>query len=270
MDLATLRQQPHLSASSIGDYIECSLLFKFGRIDRLPMEFKSDALEFGTTIHLVLAAFYQEKMSGHRMPLKDLHRLFEMQWREIAEDNADIRYAQGRDFQSYLHQGIDMLTVWYNKAADDDSFRVLSVEEPFQFTLPDLPVRIIGAMDLVEEDDSGAVIITDWKTAGRAYGYDEVNRNPQVTLYQLAAKSNGFADREILLRFDCLLKTQKPRFEQYYTIRTDIEERRLIRKIRAVWEGISSGIFIPNDTSWRCPNCHYRQACDQWFLEGGD
>jgi len=49
MDLTTLRQQPHLSSSSIGDYVECSLLYKFGRIDRLPMEFASDALKFGTT-----------------------------------------------------------------------------------------------------------------------------------------------------------------------------------------------------------------------------
>jgi len=201
------------------------------------------------------------------MPLKDLQRIFEMQWRETAEDNSEIRYANGKDFQSYLMKGIDMLSTWYSKMAEDDSFHVLSVEEAFQFTIPDLPIPIIGAMDLIEEDDSGAVIITDWKTAGRAYSADEVTRNQQMTMYQLAVKSNGFGDREILLRFDCLLKTQRPRFEQYYTVRTEIDEKRLIRKIRKVWEGISSGIFIPNDTSWKCPTCHYRQACDRWFLE---
>ncbi len=54
MNLSDLRQTEHLSASSIGEYVECSLLFKFGRIDRLPMEFKAEALEFGTCIHRVL------------------------------------------------------------------------------------------------------------------------------------------------------------------------------------------------------------------------
>ena len=56
--------------------------------------------------------------------------------------------------------------------------------------------------------------------AGRAYGRDEVDNNMQMTVYQLAAKANGFADREILLRFDCLIKTMKPKFETYYTVRS--------------------------------------------------
>ena len=46
MDLYTLRQQPHLSISGILEYVECGLLYRFGRIDKLPMEFKSDNLEF--------------------------------------------------------------------------------------------------------------------------------------------------------------------------------------------------------------------------------
>ena len=45
MLLSELRQTPHLSASSIGDFIECGLLYKFGRIDRIPMEFVADALD---------------------------------------------------------------------------------------------------------------------------------------------------------------------------------------------------------------------------------
>ena len=57
MILSELRQQPHLSASSIGEYVECSLQYRFGRLDRLPIEFKSDALIFGTCIHRVLEQF---------------------------------------------------------------------------------------------------------------------------------------------------------------------------------------------------------------------
>ena len=52
MDLKELRKAEHLSASAIGDYIDCSLLYKFGRIDRIQAEFKADALEFGSAIHL--------------------------------------------------------------------------------------------------------------------------------------------------------------------------------------------------------------------------
>ena len=130
MELRELRQQPHLSASSIGDYVECSLLYKFGRIDRLPMEGKSDALEFGTVIHLVLAEFYQARMVGDRMLLKDVHQLFEKHWRAVAEGNEDIRYSNGKDFQSLLMLGIDLLSIWHTKLPADN-FRVVSIEEPF-------------------------------------------------------------------------------------------------------------------------------------------
>jgi len=34
-----------------------------------------------------------------------------------------------------------------------------------------------------------------------------------------------------------------------------------------VWEGIQKGVFIPNDTSWKCKNCSYKVACDSWFIE---
>ena len=45
MELGELRQQPHLSASGIGDYVECSLLYKFSRIDKLVLEYHTKADE---------------------------------------------------------------------------------------------------------------------------------------------------------------------------------------------------------------------------------
>jgi len=30
----------------------------------------------------------------------------------------------------------------------------------------------------------------------------------QLTVYQMSAKANGFKDRDILLKFDCLIKTK--------------------------------------------------------------
>jgi putative RecB family exonuclease len=122
-------------------------------------------------------------------------------------------------------------------------------------------------MDLVEEDSAGTIIISDFKTSGRAYSKDEVDQNQQLTMYQIAAKHNGYADREILLRFDTLIKTNIPKFEQYWTTRSELDERRLIKKAAQVWDGISKGVFVANDTSWKCKGCAYKQACDD-YLEG--
>jgi len=48
-----------------------------------------------------------------------------------------------------------------------------------------------------------------------------------------------------------------------------LDERRLIKKAAQVWDGISKGVFVANDTSWKCKGCAYKQACDA-YLEGED
>jgi putative RecB family exonuclease len=73
--------------------------------------------------------------------------------------------------------------------------------------------------------------------------------------------------REILLRFDALIKTKTPKFEQYWTTRSVLDERRLIKKAALVWEGISKGVFVANDLSWKCKGCAFKTACDN-YLEG--
>jgi len=265
MELSELRSAPHLSASSIGDYVECSLLYKLGRVDRLPMEQKPDAMLFGTCIHKVMEEYYLEKMSGHRLLLKEIHQVFETTWTKLAENRTDIKYSAGKDFKALFMLGKDLLSVWYNKLPDDN-FRVLAIEEPFSCILSGIPVPIIGAMDLVEEDDSGTVIITDFKTSARAYSAGEIDQNQQLTIYQIAAKKNGFAGREILLKFDTFIKTKTVKFEQYWTTRSDIDERRLITKVKQVWDGISKQVYVPNDTSWKCKNCSYNVHSAPLFM----
>ena len=41
--ISEIRGQPHLSASSVNDYLDCGLLYKFSRIDKIQPEFRSDA-----------------------------------------------------------------------------------------------------------------------------------------------------------------------------------------------------------------------------------
>jgi putative RecB family exonuclease len=267
-ELRAFRALPHLSASSIGDYIDCSMLYKWGRVDKLPREYIPSTLTFGTVIHLVLESYYRGKIGGYKMPLKDLHESFKKHWHERAKDRTDIQYTDGQDFDTMLNQGIDLLSVWHENLADDN-FKVLSVEEPFSIDIENLDVPIIGVTDLIEEDESGTIIITDFKTSAKAYSMDQVNNNQQLTFYQMAVKRNGFADREILLKFDCLIKTKLAKFQSYWTTRNEIDELKLVKKIQQVWDGISKGVFIPNDTHWKHNNCPYRKACDEWFDNDG-
>jgi putative RecB family exonuclease len=265
MDIAKLREMPHLSASSINDYIDCGLFYRFSRIDKIKPDFIIDSLLFGSVIHKVLAEFYQGKVIGRKMPLKEMLICFEKYWQNEAGGWDDIQYREGKDFDILLVEGKELLSTYYHKLPEDN-FRVLAIEEPFSFTIPGLTIPIIGIIDLIEEDDAGTIIITDFKTSSRAFSIQETDNNFQLTIYQLATKSNGFRDREIILRFDCLIKTKVPKFEQYYTSRSEIDEKRAIFKIHQFWAGITKGIFIPNDNSWKCKGCLFKSHCDDYFV----
>lgn len=266
MDIEELRKEGHLSASSINTYVECGLLYKLSRIDRLESESTSDALELGSAIHRALADFNQARIEGGYLSLQELHNRFEQYWSEAIDQNQAIQYRDGKDAATLLREGKGLLSA-YHQGRQDDGFKVIAIEQPFRFELEGLNIPLIGIFDLVEEDPSGAIVIIDFKTTSRAYSFDEVDRNFQMTVYHLAAKAQGYHEREILLRFDCMIKTKKPRFEQYYTSRGPLEEKRAIKKIISVWQGINQGVFIPNDLSWKCSGCGYKTYCEHWFSD---
>jgi len=266
--MSLLRDQPHLSASAINSYIDCGLNYKFGKIDRLVPEFTPAAMVFGTAIHLVLETYYLMKKDDQYLTAKQVQELFADYWEHNAQGRDDIQYENEKSYQTYLTMGRELLTVWHDKLPDDD-FTVINTEVEFALNIPDVPVPVIGYMDLIEEDEAGTIIITDFKSAGKSYSHDEIDKNIQLLIYQMGAKANWYPDRLILLRLDCLIKTKTPKFEQYYTTRGEADERRVIRKIQSVWKGIENGVFLPNDTSWKCKGCSYKQACDE-YMEGGE
>jgi len=265
MKIEELRKGPHLSASSIESYIECSLSYRFSRIDRLKPEFLSDNMEFGKCIHQSLADFHQERMIGTIMTRDQLLERFVYYWTVRASDNEEIRYRPENNFESFLKQGKALLETYHDSFSDNTT--VLAIEEPFSFTIENLPVPIIGVMDLVEEDEQENIVITDFKSAAKSYTDNDVNKNPQLTLYQLACRSNGYHDRNIILKLDCLIKTKTPQFKRYYTARNRMDEIKAEKKIIQVWKGITKGVFIPNDGSWKCNECFYKTACNDWYRQ---
>jgi len=263
LSLGELRQSPHLSASSIGTYIECGLQYKFSKIDHIKPEFIIDVLVFGTSIHRSLEAYHTSKAYEEKLSLSVLLKTFDMFWEEELSKVENIKFSRGADAKFLENMGKSLLTTYYDQYPDD-GYKVIATEEPFILTIPGLPINIIGAIDLLEEDEDGTIIITDHKTAGKAFSIAEVERNMQLSIYYMAIKQRH-PDREIILKLDALIKTKKPRFEQFYTYRSEIDEIRIIRKIKAVWQGIQNGTFVPNDTSWKCPGCAYKNHCNEWF-----
>jgi putative RecB family exonuclease len=265
MDIHKLRSQPHLSASAINDYCDCGLRYKLSRVDLLPPESTPAEMVLGSAIHRALADFYQELKSGRNLTANELETAFENHWRFLTHDREDIEYKESRDFDTHLLEGKNLVNV-FHREFKPDGFKIIGIEQPFSFNLEGLPVPIIGVYDLLVESE-GVITICDTKTSQRAFSNADVDKNLQMTIYHLS-KANGHNDREkILLRLDVLIKTQTPKFAQYYTSRDEVAEIKATKKIMAVWDGICKNVFIPNTESFKCPSCSYRSHCEAWFMK---
>ena len=268
MDLEELRKQPHLSASSIGLYLDCSLAYKFRYVEQIPVESVSDALVFGSAIHVVMENFYNSLMIGTRLPTDALVDLWELIWKQKAGDRDDIDWKKGNTFEKSLETGAGLLKAFSQKFEVVDT-AIIGVEEAFSFKIKGLDVPVIGVFDLVLQDlASGLVTIVDHKSRAKTLTEKDANESLQATIYAIAARKNGFKGNDLLLRFDCLLKLKEPRFEQVYTTRSELEMYQVARLIKQVWQGIQAGIWLPNLGSWKCSGCGYKTACEDWLKEG--
>jgi putative RecB family exonuclease len=266
MNLTELRKRPHLSVSGIEDYMECGLHYKFSRIDNLKPKYRADALVFGSAIHSVLAEFNGDRLIGKIITTAELRDQFEHHWEANAKGQKDILYKKGKTFESLMQEGKELIRVFGENIEQSGmkNHTVIAIEEAFEFYLQGLPIPMIGAMDLVEEDELGGIHIIDYKTSSAAYSAEKVRNHFQLTVYQIAAKSNGYGDRVITVGIDCLIKTKEPKFERYVTARASIDEARAVKRIQSVWKGIEKKVFIPNTNSWKCNACEYIDDCNDW------
>lgn len=266
MDISKLCSIPHLSASSIQSYMGCGLQYRFYKIDKFQREYTSDNLVFGSMMHKVLADYNQEKLMGNFMSAQELMDLFEAYWIDGVQNKPDIKYSKGKNFEGLLNKGKEMIETFINQVPRD-AYEVVAIEEPFKFYIDGLDIPMIGIMDLVEKDENDTIIITDYKTMSSSITLNEIDQNFQLSVYYMAARKNGYADNDIVLKLDCLFKTKVPQFKQVYTYRNEDDEKRATKKIKETWKAIQFGVFLPTgEGTWRCKYCEYKSYCDNWFL----
>jgi putative RecB family exonuclease len=102
------------------------------------------------------------------MSAKQLQEIFESHWQRLAQGRMDIQYKEGKNYDTLLLEGKELLSVFHQKLPEDEG-SILAIEEPFTFSLDELPVPIIGIWDLVLEDMAGVITIVDHKTSSKAY-----------------------------------------------------------------------------------------------------
>ncbi|MFF8869288.1 ATP-dependent helicase [Streptomyces massasporeus] len=179
------RDQPVVLSGSALDQLAntCALQWFLGR------EVKADAPAtvaqgFGNVVH-VLA---DEVASGHTpADLSVLMERLDSVWNALAFD-APWKSAQEKDnarvaLERFLQWHVTNRT-WRTPVASEHDFDVTLEAGDYQ-------VRIRGQMDRVETDGDGRAYVVDFKTGKQAPSSKEVERHPQLAVYQLAVREGA-------------------------------------------------------------------------------
>ncbi|WP_338782922.1 ATP-dependent DNA helicase [Streptomyces sp. DG1A-41] len=182
------RDQPVVLSGSALDQLAntCALQWFLGR------EVKADAPAtaaqgFGNVVH-VLA---DEVASGHTpADLSVLLERLDSVWNALAFD-APWKSDQEKD---NARVALERFLKWH--VMDRTGRTPVASEHDFDVTLEagDYQVRVRGQMDRVEADGEGRAYVVDFKTGKQAPTGKEVERHPQLAVYQLAVREGAVDD----------------------------------------------------------------------------
>jgi len=268
------RERPHWSVSQLNQFVNiCSLQYYFQRIAGIPPRHVTAQSVLGRAVHNAMSIFYARLRDRGRMRRKEVVEAFCEELRsETRLAQSPVLYPDGEGFDDVLEQGRRLMEFWAGEVREEE---VVSIEQHFEVPLVTqegevLEKPLVGYFDLVVREDD-ALTVVDFKTLGRGMSAGRIEADLQATGYlyalsQLTGRDGLPAAKQagVSFRWDVLVKTKTPRLERYRTTRGREDYGRFVRLAQVVEKAIECGIFLPNEQSYYCSGCGYRDACREW------
>lgn len=236
----------HLSYSSISTYLLCPRSWRFHYVDKIKTP-TSPSLVFGSAFHNAV-----EQHLTTRDPIIDL---WHQAWADQLEKEQAIDWGEDTP-ETLCNDGVRMLS---HPDAIDVLARIQpkSIETKVVLDVLNVPVPIIGYVDLIEQD----FVPADIKTSNKSWSEDRANTEMQPTFYLAAIMQSGpNFNRDLKFRYYIFVKTKMPKIQVIETTRTPADLFWLLEMIEDVWQGIEREVFPPNPGTWKCAP----KWCDYW------
>jgi len=247
----------HLSYSSVSAYLTCPRSWRFKYVDKVKTP-TAPALAFGSAFH---GAVEDLIMARHRGDMMKPAEVWAARWALATEQ--DIAW-NGDLPEEHSNVGMKMLS-HPATATVLDQFRPLVedgepvVERRVELHIPDVPVPVLGFIDLICADGVPA----DMKTAARAWTQEQAEKEMQPTYYLAALNQVGYTlNPERKFRHFVWTKTKVPQVQIIESKRTTEDLLWLMALVRDVWHGIEREVYPANPGSWKCSE----RWCDYWGL----
>jgi len=236
-----------LSYTQISLYQSCPLQYKLQYIDGLKPKDKW-YFSFGSTLHLCAQYFFKVRVPPPPS-LEELLQFYEQNWISEGYDSAE-------EEAKYKTYGGEILSkFWEIHSAD---FRMpVAVERIFYIDIEGVGLR--GYLDRVDKLDSGGLSIVDYKSNQGLFTKDDLEKDLQLTLYQLAAEQTWHLPVERLTLYHLRSNTpcscaarDKARLEEARHLVLEVAKNIAEERFPAV-----ENQYCPCDFAEHCP--YYRQ-----------
>lgn len=238
-DLITV---PHLSHSRIGKWLTCPEQYRLYYVEGLRPKVPSANLAFGSAIHQSLARLFADRA--------DTVAVFSELWSETRDTELQYGY---RDTWESLHEKGRRLLAKFVAEELPLLGSVAGVEKPFELSVTNLDVPLVGIIDLLVER-SAVPTVVDFKTASASYEEHEAILSDQLTGYLLAEPTAQQA------AFCVLVKTKEPRIEWHVVPRSSRNFIEYLRTVEIVGSDIAAGRFLKRPGK-HCSWCDYQGLC---------
>ncbi|MBA7475695.1 hypothetical protein ES707_11068 [subsurface metagenome] len=231
-----------LSYTQIALYQSCPLQYKLQYIDGLKPKDKW-YFSFGSTLHLCARYFFKVRVPPPPS-LEELLQFYEGNW--ISEG-----YESAEEEAKYKTYGREILAKFWEIHNTD--FRMpVAVERMFYIDIEGVKLR--GFLDRVDKLDNGGLSIVDYKTNQELFTQDDLEKNLQLTLYQLAAEQTWHLPVERLTLYH--LRSNTP---CSCAARDETRLKKARHLVLAVAKNITEEKF-PAIESQYCP-CDFAEHC---------
>ena len=247
-----------LSPSRIESFLSCPLAFRFVNVEKLP-DPPTVATTKGSLVHRALEVFFGDE--GDRS-VGHMHQSVDTAIEEYSSnpDLLDLELS-GTALTEFVDD-CRQLALGYLAMEDPSSVRAVGLEMRIEAAVG--PVTLRGIIDRLERDQTGGLVVTDYKTGRAPAPGREKKSLGGVQLYSILCE-RSLGERPTRVQLMYLRSGQT-----VSAVPTDQSTRHMENRVtavhRAIEQACDTGVFRPQ-RSGLCSFCAYQRWCPEF---GGD
>lgn len=252
--MANLVAPPYLSASSIFTFLQCPLKYRYSRIDGMT-EDPTEATLLGNFVHDILETVYNLPADQRTLPQAKI--VARSQWDDKWGEQIKAWVPQDRLSRVRWAAWWCVENLW--KLEDPQSINPEGCETEVNVAISGVTLK--GFIDRWGRNQSGNIIITDYKSGKTPKPQYQADKYTQLIIYALAVEEMGLGEVE---EIELLFLKDGDRLRRNITSDDKSRVTELIVSVKNdVDKCCEQEIFEPRPTRL-CDWCSFKSICPYW------